>query len=248
MKIEIKNPKNLKPCMGGLQTRPPLRIAAFSYQKGNTFIHKTPAWIKILFILPASIIAMQLPLFAIIAAILIAFALYFICRIPFKLQMADLKAARYYFFFLYALGVWTKLLDNGMIFSNGILIPGKEMFIYLSRLVLIMQIAGIIFHTTTSIEIKEAIDLIESKIRSFLRKLPFSKKFISANNVFAISISLFFNFIPAIFEIWQKCAKSFKARGGKGFFKKAAILLPILISLSLQYARNKDMSYKARSI
>jgi biotin transport system permease protein/energy-coupling factor transport system permease protein len=191
---------------------------------------------------------MQLPLFAILAAIFIAFVLSFICRIPFKLQMADLKAARYYFFFLYAIGIWTNLLDNGMIFSSGILIPDKEIFIYLSRLILIMQIAALIFHTSTSIEIKGAIDLIESKIRSFLRSLPFAKKFVSANNVFAISISLFFNFIPAIFEIWQKCCKSFKARGGKGFFKKAAILLPVLISISFQYARNKDKSYKARSI
>jgi energy-coupling factor transporter transmembrane protein EcfT len=219
---------------------------AFGYRAGKSFVHKCQPSLKILLIFPLSIAAAYMSFYAVSISIFLMSALSFICGFSLKLQISDIKPIRYYFVFLYIVIVLTKFIDNNAIFNFSIFLIDIKIIVWLLRLVLIMQISALIFHSTTTTEIRQGISIIEQKIRSFLNHIPFIRKHISTENHFADLIALFFNFIPAIFEIWQNCLLAFKSRGGKGFMQKAKFLIPVFISLSFNYADLKAQAFKAR--
>ncbi len=84
------------------------------------------------------------------------------------------------------------------------------------------------FKTSTSLELREGIETIELKIR---KVLPCSKK-----PRFAIVVSMFINFIPAVFKIWNQLKRAWFARGGKYNLRMFLALFPVLFSIGLKYA------------
>jgi energy-coupling factor transporter transmembrane protein EcfT len=209
----------------------------FRYKPGKSFLHKAPAWIKLALLFPLSAVTLYIPLAvsgALIACMCVA---AFLCGFSVREQLADLKAAWYYAVFLYILAVITNW-TIAQSFTPQLLVPGIDWLTGSVHLVLMLQISGLLFRTTTSLALKDGIDAIERVIRGGLRLSPDTR--------FAKSVALFIGFIPAVFELWQKIERAWIARGGKNGITKIKVLVPVLISLSFYAAAAKARALAAR--
>ena len=206
----------------------------FSYKMGNSFVHKCPAWVKIFFIPVLSICTFSLPPLFSFALIFIQSALCFYLKFSVKEQLTDLKPAIYYFFLL----LFTKFLAwLGTGFSTDFTFE-KETIFMLLKLFCLMQSSSIVFKTSTSLEIREGISIIEGKIRTILH--------LSKKNSFTDIISLFVNFIPMVGKNWYQAERAWFARGGKKSIKMYITLIPVLFSVGMKQAYNVARALQIR--
>ncbi len=243
----------------------------FSYKQGSSFLHRCPAWFKILVLPLLSIFFFRLdPIF-----ILVLFSLQtlvsFLLHFTLKEQLRDLKAVLYYALFL----IIAKIAGFAFIWlSKGsfnvppfetwfeilfeFLISEKETGILLLKLLCAMQAASIIFKTSTSLEIREGL----AQIELFLRK-PFSKNkkkvkspgeeeltLILENErpatPVAEAVSIFICFIPQVSKNWQQAKLAWLARGGKKSIKMLYVLLPVFFSVGMKQAYNSARAISIR--
>ncbi len=225
--------------------------SAFSYKPGKTFVHKLPAQLKILFIPFFNILIFSLNWHVAAVFILLQFILFFLLKFTVREQTTDLTPVIWYAAFMYLIGFFSELY---MIFSNGILelIPAnilpalsesakiafgdEKTQNFVVKFCACNQSASLMFKTSTSLELKHGIESIEIKIRRFL---SFRWKEISDSQIepkFSVVISMFINFLPAVFKIWNQLKKSWAARNGKVSLRMYLVLLPVLFSVGLKYA------------
>ena len=228
------------------------KAIVFRYRKGNSILHRIPALIKLCTLIILTINIMFLPLPVICAGIILLVIPALLCGFSVKEQFADIKPALFYAFFLYLINVFGNLSSIGFTIGSiedllNLAHPSYEYGLYSLRLVLVMQLSALLFRTTTSIEIKEAICDVEIVIRRALRTLPFAKN-ISLGTQFGTSAALMISFIPALFELWEKLNRAYRARGGKGGLKQFRVLIVALIALSFHYAEKKDRALMAREL
>jgi len=199
--------------------------AVFKYKTKKGLLHKVPALIKLLLLLPLSVFCMSLPPLWLGAGIFSAVIAAFIFGLSAHDQLTDFKPAFYYAVLMYALSVFSNFFDNFKLMPLNqfftVLIPDSEYLRITLRLVLIVQISALIFRTTSALEIREAVRLE--------------------------IISLFLGFIPEIFKIWTSINLAWKARGGKDGLAKIKTLCFILITLSFEKAALKANALEARS-
>jgi biotin transport system permease protein/energy-coupling factor transport system permease protein len=224
----------------------------FRYRKGNSVLHRLPALLKLFLLLSLGVGVMFLPLYAISAGIVMLMIPAFLCGFTVREQLTDIKPALFYALFLYMISIFTGLFSADFNAAKSadiaeILYPDYEYGLYILRLLLVMQLSALLFRTTTSIEIKEAVCAAETTIRGTIKKLPFAKN-ISMRAKLGTGAALTINFIPALFELWNSLNRAWKARGGKGGLKKARILLIALIALSFHYALEKARALAAREL
>lgn len=222
--------------------------SAFSYKQGKSFLHRCPAWIKILVLPVVSVVVFELPpVFAaslLFVQTILAFCLHFTVRE----QLADLRAVLYYAAML--------LFVNGVVFVAGLfaggdvgaetleaaaaLVSEKETLFLLLRLLCVMQTASIVFKTSTSLQLREGLGVIELAIRRVLHLRPVTPV--------ADVISLFVNFIPQVSKNWQQVKRAWKARGGKNSIRMYLVLLPVLFSVGMKqaYTTSRAISIRKR--
>jgi biotin transport system permease protein len=166
---------------------------------------------------------MSLPPLWLGAGILSAVIVSFICGLSLYDQLTDFKPAIYYALLMYALSVFSNLIDNFTPADKSFtfLIPHGEYLRLSLRLILIVQISALLFRTTSSLEIRE---VVRSEV-----------------------LSLFLCFVPEIFNIWTSVNLAWKARGGKNGFAKIKTLTFVLISLCFEKAAIKAKALEARS-
>jgi len=202
-----------------------VRNTVFKYKTVKGLLHKVPAVIKLLLLLPISFFCMALPPLWLTVGILSAVIIAFICGLSLHDQLTDFKPVIYYALLMYALSVFSNLINNFRLMPINqfltVFIPNYEYLQITLRLALIVQVSALIFRTTSSLEIREVVRLE--------------------------IISLFLSFIPEIFKIWTSVNLAWKARGGKEGFAKVKLLIFILISLSLEKASLKARAIEARS-
>jgi biotin transport system permease protein/energy-coupling factor transport system permease protein len=199
--------------------------SVFKYKTKKGLLHKVPAVIKLLLLLPLSLFCMTLPPLWLGVGIISAVLVSFICGLSLHDQLTDFKPALYYAILMYGLSVFTSFIDNfrqpiEQLFT--VLIPQYEYLRLSLRLALIVQISALLFRTTSSLEIRE---VIRSEI-----------------------ITLFLCFIPEIFKIWTSVNLAWKSRGGQEGFAKIKTVVFVLISLSFEKAAMKAKALEARSI
>jgi biotin transport system permease protein len=198
--------------------------SVFKYKTIKGPLHKVPAIIKLLLLLPLSVFCMSLPSLWLGVGILFCVLTAFICGLSLQDQMTDFKPALFYAILMYALSVFSNLIDNFRLMPNQyftVFIPNLEYLRITLRLVLIVQISALLFRTTSPLEIREAVRLE--------------------------ILSLFLSFIPEIFKIWTSVNTAWKARGGKEGLGKIKTLMFVLISLSFEKAALKANALAARS-
>ena len=219
------------------------KYSAFQYKAGNSFLHKTPSWIKILIIPLLNILFFILPppfaISLIVFQTILAFSLHFTIRE----QLADLRAVIYYailllfvkivtFSFSYIFGDATLPITKDVILT--FLKGEKHTLFMLLKLFCVMQSASLVFKTSTSLEIREGVGKIEYAI---------TKK-----NVVTDGIFLFISFIPSVSKIWKQSTRAWYARGGKHNVKMYLVLLPVLFSVGMKEAYNKARAVSIRKM
>lgn len=202
----------------------------FSYKKGSSFLHRCPAWCKILFIPLINILFLCLPpLFSIILVVL-QFTLAFWLGFTFREQFSDLKPVIYYsvllIFFQLITWLGTGCPDWRVTFSWE---SEKETVLLLVKLFAVMQSASLVFKTSTSLEIREGIG-----------------KLFGQSSAFTNAISMFLNFIPMVAKIWEQSKRAWFARGGKHNVKMYITLMPVLFSVGMKKAYNAARAVSIR--
>jgi biotin transport system permease protein/energy-coupling factor transport system permease protein len=193
--------------------------AVFKYKTIKGPLHKWPALLKLFLLLPLSILCMSLSSLYLGIGIFLAVITAFLCRFSLREQLTDFKPAVFYAMLMYSLSVFSNLFEN---FSITALIPNHDYLRIALRLTLIVQLSALLFRTTSTLEIKEAVKL----------------------NIF----SLFLCFIPEIFQTWTNINLTWKARGGRQGVKKLQMLVFVLISICFEKAALKAKALEARSL
>ena len=232
---------------------------AFSYKPGSSFIHRCPAWIKILLIPVVSIAVFKLPVYFaagfFLAQMLTAFALRFTVRE----QLQDLKAVLYYALFLIIAKICGTII-SGIIektfevielstlpkLVTDFFISEKETGVLLLKLLCVMQSASLLFKTSTSLQIREGLEAIELKFRKiphFHHKNDEKRQ----NAPIAQTLSLFICFIPQVSKNWQQAERAWQARGGRRSLRMFIVLLPVFFSVGMKQAYNTARAISVRS-
>ena len=237
--------------------------SAFSYKPGKTFVHRLPSQLKILFIPIFNIIIFSLDWHVAAAFILIQFILFCFLKFTLKEQLTDLTPVIWYAIFMYLIGFCSEIyinLTSGSLFANGFLetmqdikpadllssilqavkttFSDEKTLNFVVKFCACNQSASLMFKTSTSLELKQGIESIEIKIRKFLSFRWKTKNDSEIEPKFSVVISMFINFLPAVFKIWNQLKKSWKARNGKTSLRMYLVLLPVLFSVGLKYAAN----------
>ena len=229
---------------------------AFSYKAGNTFLHKMPAWLKILLIPALNILIFNLPLQFALAFILLQAILAFALRFTPRELFADLKPLLYYAVILYATSfianffaacqgsaacfhTGTFTLAECLKFSLSASFKNKSTIRMLVKLFCIMQSASILFKTSTTLQIREGLGTIEGALRKIL---PVSKK-----NRLTPTAALFICFIPMVYKNWELSKRAWLARGGKSGIKMLRAIFPVFLSVGIKQAYNAARAVEIRS-
>jgi len=107
-----------------------------------------------------------------------------------------------------------------------------------------MQTASLIFKTSTSLQIREGLEVMELAVRRSLHLKPVVDG--RPNAPVAQAVSLFICFIPQVSKNWQQAERAWKARGGRKSLRMFAVLLPVFFSVGMKQAYNSARAISAR--
>lgn len=216
------------------------KYSAFSYISGNSFLHKCPSWIKILFIPVINILFLFLPAYFCLFLIILQISISFLLKFSFKQQLADLKPVIFYAFLLFLMEVFTCIFSEQATFVQRFNFQTqKESIFLLLKLFCMMQSASLVFKTSTSLQLRDGIEKIELCLRKILH--------LKEKTSFTNAISMFLNFIPMVTKIWAQTQKAWFARGGKKSVKMYLTLLPVLFSVGMKKAWNTACAMEVRN-
>ncbi len=211
----------------------------FSYKSGNSFLHRVPSFLKLLFIPVINVLFFYLPVQFTVFFIIIQFITALILRFSFSEIFTDLKPVIYYALLLICARILPQLFaKNFYIWKNLSWAQEKQTVFLLIKIMCVMQSASLVFKTSTPLELRHGIEVIET----FIRKIFCLKK----KNNFTNLIFLFLNFIPMVSKIWNSTKKAWIIRNGKQGIKMYLVLLPVLFSCSLKKAYNLSRALAIR--
>ena len=230
---------------------------AFSYKQGSSFLHRCPTWVKIILIPVISVGIFYLPPYFAVALIALQTLVSFLLHFTLREQVRDLKAVFYYAVFL----IFVKIIGNllaaismGSLASFEVsvfpqvlldfLVSEKETWLLLLKLFCIIQTASLIFKTSTSLQIREGLEVMELAVRRWLHLRPLVDG--RPNAPVAQAVSLFICFIPQVSKNWQQAERAWKARGGKKSLRMFAVLLPVFFSVGMKQAYNSARAISIR--
>ena len=232
---------------------------AFSYKQGSSFLHRCPVWIKILLLPLISLSIFYLPPYFALALIALQTLVSFLLHFTVREQARDLKAVFYYASFLILvkiIGSLVAAISTGTLSSFELsvlpqillsfLISEKETWILLLKLFCIIQTASLIFKTSTSLQIREGLEVMELAVRRTLHLKPLVDG--RPNSPVAQAVSLFICFIPQVSKNWQQAKRAWKARGGRKSLHMFIVLLPVFFSVGMKQAYNSARAISARTI
>ena len=207
----------------------------FSYKYGNTFLHRTPAWCKLIFIPVVSIFIFCFPPYVCIGLIFVQLLLALFLRFSFSEILNDLRPVFYYaliLLFVKILSVGSQLIMllfnsepfsiKTFLLSNFSWETEKPTVILLMKIFCLMQTTSIMFKTTTALQIRECFKSFDA-------------------------LSMFISFIPITSRLWTQTKKAWFARGGKKGIKMYIFLLPVLFSTGMKKAWNMARAVQVRT-
>ena len=230
---------------------------AFSYKQGSSFLHRCPAWVKILILPLISLSFFYLPPCFALALIALQTLVSFLLHFTVREQARDLKAVFYYAVFL----IFVKIIGSlaAVISAESLtafelavlpqavfifLISEKETWLLLLKLFCIIQTASLIFKTSTSLQIREGLEVMELAVRRCLHLKSLVEG--RPNAPIAQAVSLFICFIPQVSKNWQQAERAWKARGGRKSLRMFVVLLPVFFSVGMKQAYNTARAISIR--
>lgn len=213
--------------------------SAFAYKSGNSFLHKCPAWAKLLCIPAVNILFLCLPVECTVVFVILQSVAAFFLRFSFREQLAGVKPVLFYALLVFSMQAVFCFASADATFAETFTFENqKETVFLLLKLLCIMQSASLVFKTSTSLELRDGI----FKIEIFIRRIFHLK----SRAVFSNTVSLFLNFIPLVSKIWEQSKRAWKARGGKKSLRMYAVLLPVLFSVGMKKAYNSARALSVR--
>lgn len=210
----------------------------FSYKKGSSFLHKCPAWAKILFIPIINILFLCLPPVFSIILVCLQFILACCLRFTFKEQFTDLKPVLFYAVIVFFMQILMWLFGGQFLAEEGWIVSLKNNFSWeseketvflLVKIFAVMQSASLVFKTSTSLEIRDGIG-----------------KLFGQSSLLTNALFMFLNFIPMVSKIWEQSKRAWIARGGKENIRMYMTLLPVLFSVGMKKAYNTSKAILIR--
>lgn len=200
----------------------------FAYKRGNSFLHRCPAWAKIVFIPIVNILFLCLPPMFSVVLMVMQIVLAFLLGFSLREQLSDLRPV-FFYAILVAFVQLVGFVSGG--FPSGYFSweSEKDTVLLLVKLFAIMQSASLVFKTSTSLELREGIG-----------------KLFGQNSDFTNAIAMFLNFIPMVGIVWQQSKRAWFARGGKQNVKMYVTLLPVLFSVGMKKAYNAARAVSVR--
>ena len=218
-----------------------------SYKQGTSFLHRCPAWIKILVIPAVSIAMFYLPPVFVLCLIALQTLVSFILHFTVREQLGDLRPVIYYAILLVIakiIGSLAQAISSSTLYwpdfyqfvfiARNFFIAEKETWLLLLKLFCVMQTASLVFKTSTSLQIREGLEKIELTITR-KKKAPVAQ-----------TLSIFICFIPQVSKNWQQATRAWKARGGKKSLKMLVVLLPVFFSVGMKQAYNSARAISIR--
>ena len=188
--------------------------------KNSSIIHRCPAWIKILLVPLVSVVFFNTP--PVVSAVMLA--LFFVTQIVLGFTRRQIFGS-IQFVFYYAVVL--------------VIFRGMEVVPMLLRLLCMLELAAIVFKTSTSLELRygfEAIELAVRKVLHLKKKTPV-----------ADALALFTTFIPLVSQNWNQSKRAWKARGGINSISMYMVLLPVFFSVGMKqaYLTSRALSIRA---
>ena len=211
-----------------------------TFAAGTSFLHRLPAWIKIMFLLATGPAVMLSPAVVWIPFSMLTAAAAMSCGQTRKGIPAAAKAYLAYFLIFYMASLISGISGgvSGTEFP-AVLIPAKNDILQSARLFSALLSASAVYTTTSPVQIAETI----GKTAAFMTEKGKTAKPGTA----AVSLSLLLVMIPAVFDVWNEVSAAWKARGGKNGIRKAVILMPVFLNLCLDKADRISDAARNRS-
>ncbi|MBO6219816.1 CbiQ family ECF transporter T component [Treponema sp. UBA3813] len=222
----------------------------FHYKTQETFLHKVPAWIKILLIISLAILAFYLPVKICLVAypVLILFSMTAL-RFHISEVWSDAKPVIAYIFLLYFATILLNLANHfsKIVFPvssweevygglSRVFIPNLTYLPLLAHLALSLEITSIFYRTTSHGQFKDGFAAIESFITR-KDEAPLSD-----------TLALALSFIPRISTFWARLNRAWLSRGGKDSIFKALSLFPKLFHVAMREGYEKSLAIQNRSL
>jgi energy-coupling factor transporter transmembrane protein EcfT len=227
------------------------RHAVFAYNATKSALHRLPAIVKLLALIPLSLLCMSLSSQALAIGIAVMAVAGLACKFSLYEQLTDLRPVLFYSLIMYVLSVFSQIAGiHYPVPIRELLItiftPQYKMVHMCLRLGIIVQLSALLFRTTTPLEIRDDLNAIESGIRHMLSRIPLMGKHISVRPRLSGRLALFAGFIPEIFQIWTQIDRAWRARGGKPGLAKVKTLVFALITVSFEKTAAKAAAMSAR--
>ena len=199
----------------------------FAYTKKDSAVHRTPAALKLLLLFAVPVVLYLTSIWVCLALIPTFLLLALIAGIGVGRFFRDLRPIVIYSLMIILIDVLSWLIFR----KNDDVITKTSLYLIL-RLLCAVEATSVFFRTTSIYEITD-----------MLIRIPFGKAGLAVSGV----LSLFLTFLPQIFATWSELETAYRARGGRKGIAKAVVLLPLLISLSINKARTTYLALLNRS-
>ena len=199
----------------------------WSYRKGFSPLHRTPAGVKLIFLLALSLAAF-FPSFIVLSIIaLILITLSIVAGIG---PLALLRGSGPLFFVVIGVFFFQAFEFSPLGFNlQGL----RESIVFCVRIGLAFAAGALLFAVTTPGEIRKSLSRAEAALH--LEKLNLS-----------LSISLMLGFLPRFFEIWESLNLAWKSRGGRNTPRRLTVLIPLALERMMQKAGETAEALEAR--
>lgn len=224
-----------------------MELSLFSFQPTRSPLTKLPAGIKLLALFSAilGLFSINLTVALVLCPLLILFST--IMGFSPASQLKDFQPILAYLVLYYLIAVVINIIQSGDL-SVRSLIPPEELLLSILRLLLSVQMASLLYKSTTTTQIKFSLQKAESFLRRCLHTLPFVGNKIDTRASTTFSLTLIISFVPRIMSLWSQLEVSWRARGGKPGLSMVRTLLPQLFVLAFQDAEDSWRAIASREI
>lgn len=224
-----------------------MELSLFSFQPTRSPLTKLPAGIKLMALFSAILGLFSINLTA--ALVLCPLLILFSAIMGFSpaSQLKDFKPILAYLVLYYLIAVVTNIIQSEDL-SVRSLIPPEELLLSILRLLLSVQLASLLYKSTTTTQIKFSLQKAENFLRRRLHALPFVGNKIDTGANTTFFLTLIISFVPRIMSLWSQLEVSWRARGGKPGLSMVRTLLPQLFVLAFQDAEDSWRAIASREI
>ncbi|GHV66270.1 cobalt ABC transporter [Spirochaetia bacterium] len=218
------------------------KTTPWAYSKGNSFLHRLPAGIKLVFLFVLSLGAffpglVTLPLLALALVVLSVCAGFK----PWEL-LAGSGPLLLFVLVIFLFNALDFSWAAGGSFSLHIGIdPGGllEGLVFALRIALCFSAGALFFRVTTRTEIKRSLE----KFEAF-----FHLKNSADITALSLGLSLMMGFMPRFFEVWEESNLAWESRSGRLGLLRIFKLLPLVIERLMEKAADTAIALESRGI